>query len=69
MTEAQIKQAIRTGVPFFAITSHGEVLARYLPLAPVFLWKKNQMIPAPLQGDDLLWWLQSSAEDDRSADN
>lgn len=68
MTEAQIKQAIRIGTPFFAITPHGDILARYLPFAPVFQWKKNQMIPAPLQGDDLVWWLQSAADEGHSID-
>lgn len=64
MTDQQIRQAIRTGYPFFGITSRGEVMARYLPLGPVFRWQRNQMIPLPLQGDDLLWWLQAADEDD-----
>lgn len=68
MTEQQIKQAIRTGMPFFAVTPHGDILARYLPWAPVFHWQKNRMLPTPLQGDDLCWWLQAADEDDE-ADN
>ena len=63
MNEEQIRNAIRLGVPFFAITPQGDVLARYLPFAIVFQWKKNQMIPAPLQGDDLIWWLQAAGEE------
>lgn len=39
-------------------------MARYVLAGPVFRWKKNQMVPTPLQGGDLLWWLQSSEEDD-----
>lgn len=69
MNETQIKQAIRMGVPFFAITAHGDILARYLPFAPVFQWKKNQMVPAPLQGDDLVWWLQSTSELDHAGND
>lgn len=63
MTEHQIRSAIRSGWPFFGVTSRGEVMARYLPFGPVFRWEKNQMIPTPLQGEDLLWWLQAGDDD------
>lgn len=65
MTDAQIRTAIRSGWTFFGVTSRGEILARYLPAGPVFSWKRNQMIPMPLQGNDLLWWLQAADEDDQ----
>lgn len=65
MTEDQIREAIRIGLPFFAVTPHGDILARYMPLAPVFKWEKNRMMPMPLQGDDLCWWLHSADQDDR----
>lgn len=64
MNIAQIKQAIRIGIPFLAVTPHHEILARYMPFGPVFHWKKNQMTPTPLQGDDLIWWLQAESEED-----
>lgn len=64
MTEQQIRSAIRSGWPFFGVTAKGMVMARYLPFGPVFRWDKNQMIPTPLQGEDLLWWLQASDEDE-----
>ena len=64
MTHQQISDSIRLGWPFFGIASNGAVLARYIPFGPVFIWKRNQMIPAPLQGDDLLWWMQASDEVD-----
>ncbi len=63
MTDAQIKNAILFGWPFFGITDHGDVLARYLWLGPVFRWRRNMMIPTPVQGSDLCWWLQAAAED------
>jgi len=49
---------------FTGVTSRGEVMARYVPYGPVFRWQQNQMIPTPLQGGDLLWWLQAVEEDD-----
>jgi hypothetical protein len=64
MTDSQIRTAIRSGWPFFGTTSRGEIMARYMPAGPVFRWKKNQMVPTPLQGSDLLWWLQASDEED-----
>ena len=67
MTNQQIRQAIRSGLPFFGVAANGAVLARYLPFGPVFRWQRNQMLPTPLQGEDLLWWLQAADEDDQSA--
>lgn len=64
VTDDQIRTAILSGWPFFSVTSREEILARYLPAGPVFRWKKNQMLPTPLQGSDLLWWLQAAGEDD-----
>jgi hypothetical protein len=64
MTEEQIRSAIRAGRPFFGVSSQGSVLARYVPFAPVFQWKKNQILPMPLQGEDLLWWLKARDEED-----
>ena len=64
MTNEQIRDAIRLGVPFFGVTERGEMMARYLPYGPVFKWAKNQIVPTPLQGSDLLWWLKASDEDD-----
>lgn len=66
MTESQIKEAIRSSWPFFAITPRGDVLARYVFMGPVFRWSLNQMIPTPLQDDDLCWLLQASAEEGKS---
>jgi hypothetical protein len=64
MTDQSIRHAIRGGWPFFGVTAKGEVMARYIPFGPVFRWDKNQMIPTPLQGGDLLWWLQAADEDE-----
>ena len=64
MTHEQIRDAIRSGWPFFGVSRQGQVLARYVPFGPVFRWKQNQMIPTPLQGEDLLWWLQANDEDE-----
>ena len=58
MTDAQIKAAIRSELPFFAVTRRGEFLARYVWLGPVFRWHWNRLVPTPLQEDDLCWWLQ-----------
>lgn len=52
MTHEQIRDAIRSGWPFFGVSRQGQVLARYVPFGPVFRWKQNQMIPTPLQGED-----------------
>jgi hypothetical protein len=67
MTEDQIREAIRVGLPFLAVTPHGDILARYMPLGPVFKWEKNRMLPLPLQGDDLSSWLQEPDQDGRPA--
>lgn len=64
MTDHNIREYIKSGWPFFGATSKGEVLARYVPYGPVYRWQQNSMIPTPLQGSDLLWWLQASDEDD-----
>ena len=66
MNDAKIRSSIRSGWPFFGVTAKGEVMARYVPYGPVFKWERNQMIPTPLQGDDLLWWLHAGDEDDRT---
>lgn len=66
MTDTHIKNAIRSGLPFLLISSLGDVLARYVPFGPVFRWRWNQMIPTPLQDDDLCWWLQAAAEEGHS---
>lgn len=63
MTNNQIRNAILSGWPFFGVTSTGEVLARYVMYGPVFRWSRNQMIPTPLQGSDLVWWLQVATEE------
>ena len=67
MTERQIRTAIRNGHPFFGVTGDGVVLARYIPFGPVFRWQRNEMIPMPLQGEDLLWWLQAKDEEQGEA--
>ena len=64
MTDDQIRNAIKLGWPFFGVTSRGEVMARYLPHGPVFKWDRNHIVPTPLQGSDLLWWLKASDEED-----
>lgn len=64
MTEQQIRNAIRSGWPFFGTTDQGVVLARYLPFGPVLRWDRHHMIPTPWQGEDLLWWLQAADEDE-----
>lgn len=66
MTNAQLKQAVTSQWPFFAVSEQGDVFARYLPGGPVFRWRWNQMIPMPLQGSDLCWLLDSAAEEGHS---
>ncbi len=66
MTESRIRNAIVSGWPFFGVTPQGDVLARYVMYGPVFRWSVNQMIPMPLQGSDLLWWMQAAAEEGHS---
>lgn len=66
MTKNQIRTAIVSGWPFFGVTPEGDILARYVVFGPVFRWKKNQMLPSPLQGSDLLWWLQAAEEEGHS---
>jgi hypothetical protein len=62
MTDDQIREKIRNGAPFFAVNSRHEMMARYMPFMPVFRWEKNQMVPTPLQGEDLIWWMKSRDE-------
>lgn len=66
MTDEQIKEAIRSELPFFGVTQQGDFLARYVWLGPVFRWQWNRMIPAMLQYDDLCWLLQVSADEGHS---
>ena len=66
MTEAQIQNAITSGWPFFGVTPQGDVLARYVAFGPVFRWQWNQMVPTPVQGGDLCWWLRAAAEEGHS---
>jgi hypothetical protein len=63
MTDDQIKVAIRSGRPFFAVNSKHEMIPRYMYFAPVFKWEKNQMLPTPFQGEDLIWWMSARDED------
>lgn len=62
----EIARAIRSGLPFLMFTPQGDLLARYLPFGPVFRWGRNHMIPLPLQGDDLCWYLHAAAEEGHS---
>ena len=41
MTHEQIRDAIRSGWPFFGVSRQGQVLARYVPFGPVFRWKER----------------------------
>lgn len=63
MTEQQLKDAFTSHWPFFGVSPHGDVLARYVPYGPVFRWSWNQMIPMPVQGSDLCWLLQAASEE------
>lgn len=63
MNEEQLKQAFLSPWPFFGVSAHGDVFARYLPYGPVFRWNWNQMIPMPVQGDDLAWLLHVAEEE------
>ncbi|KAB2927220.1 MAG: hypothetical protein F9K30_04430 [Dechloromonas sp.] len=69
MTHQQIRNAILNGWPFFGSTPEGDILARYVMYGPVFRWRRNQMIPMPLQGGDLLWWLQVASEEGNSSES
>ena len=66
MTDDQIEAAIRNGMPFFAVNSRHEMMARYMWFAPVFKWEKNQMRPTPLQDEDLIWWLHTRDSGDET---
>lgn len=63
LSATQLKQLIDSGWPFFGVGPQGDVLARYLPLGPVFIWRRNQMVPLPLQDADLCWLLQAADEE------
>lgn len=63
MTASELKQRVDAGWPFFGIGPQGDVLARYLPFGPVFIWRRNRMVPLPLQGADLCWLLQAADEE------
>lgn len=69
MTESQLKNAITSPWPFFGVSPHGDVLARYVLYGPVFRWSWNQMIPTPVQGSDLCWLIQAAAEEGHSISN
>lgn len=64
MRDEDIEDYLQSGYPFFAKTSIGEFWIRYVPLGPVFKWKENHIIPLPLQGNDIYWWLRASGEGD-----
>lgn len=66
MTDNQIKEAFVSHWPFFGVSSHGDVFARYVPYGPVFRWSWNQMIPMPVQGSDLVWLLHAADEEGHS---
>lgn len=66
MTEGQLINAITSPRPFFGVSPHGDVLARYIPFGPVFRWSWNQMIPMPVQGSDLCWLLHAAGEEGHS---
>jgi hypothetical protein len=66
MTEQQLKNLILSPLPFFGVSPHGDVLARYIPFGPVFRWSWNQMIPTPVQGSDLVWLLHAAGEEGHS---
>ncbi len=66
VTDAQLKEFILSPLPFFGVTSRGDVLARYVPYGPVFRWSWNQMIPMPVQGGDLVWLLHAAHEEEHS---
>lgn len=66
MTNEQLKKAITSHWPFFGASEQGDVLARYIPYGPVFRWRKNEMIPTPLQGSDLCWLLHAADEEGHS---
>lgn len=66
MTESQMNELITSPWPFFGVSPHGDVLARYVPYGPVFRWSWNQMIPMPVQGSDLCWLLHAAAEEGHS---
>lgn len=63
MNAEQIKAAITSTWPFFAVTPQGDILARYVPMGPVFRWQKNHLVPMFVQGSDLVWLLHASAEE------
>lgn len=63
MSENQLKHAITSPWPFFGVSPHGDVLARYIPYGPVFRWRWNQMVPTPVQGSDLCWLLHAAGEE------
>lgn len=65
MSENQLKHAITSPWPFFGVSPHGDVLARYIPYGPVFRWCWNQMVPTPVQGSDLCWLLHAAGEEGR----
>lgn len=66
MTESQLKERITSHWPFFGVSPHGDVLARYVPYGLVFRWRWNQMIPLPVQGSDLCWLLHAAGEEGHS---
>jgi hypothetical protein len=66
MSEQVLKNAITSPWPFFGVSQHGDVLARYIPYGPVFRWRWNQMVPTPVQGSDLCWLLHAAGEEGHS---
>ena len=66
MTDAQLNEAVLTHWPFFGVSSRGDVFARYIPYGPVFRWNRNQMVPMPVQGSDLVWLLHALGEEESS---
>lgn len=66
MTEEQIKTAITSPWPFFGVTPHGDILARYVPMGPVFRWQKNHLLPMFVQGSDLCWLVHAASEEGRA---
>ena len=62
MTNEKIKSKIESGKMFFGVSSCGRIFARYVSYGPVYEWEFNQMVECPLQGEDLIWMLESSKE-------
>lgn len=63
LSRQHLIEAIISGHTFFARLPNGDYIARYIRNGPVEQVTGNGLKPLPLQGSDLCWHIQATAEE------